>query len=254
MILFQYDRTFEGLLTAVFDAYARRSFPDRLLGEEEALPLFYDELFRVITDGEKANRVWRGLEKRLSKAALSVISIAWLSEVPEAGELLFRYIRLAIDAPRSIELNFGDPTVMAVTKLWKRVSNERLRVAQFLRFQKAADGTYFSALSPLYNVLPLVIPHLLERFADQRWLVYDLRRAYGYYYDGKEAEEVTFSERAGHLQDGLLDPSIMDKDERLFQEMWRTYFHSIAIKERLNPRLHRQNMPARFWPYMPEKA
>ena len=46
----------------------------------------------------------------------------------------------------------------------------------------------------------------------------------------------------------------MDKDERLFQEMWRTYFHSIAIKERLNPRLHRQNMPARFWPYMPEKA
>ena len=180
MILFQYDRTFEGLLTAVFDAYARRSFPDRLLGEEEALPLFYDELFRVITDGEKANRVWRGLEKRLSKAALSVISIAWLSEVPEAGELLFRYIRLAIDAPRSIELNFGDPTVMAVTKLWKRVSNERLRVAQFLRFQKAADGTYFSALSPLYNVLPLVIPHLLERFADQRWLVYDLRRAYGY--------------------------------------------------------------------------
>ena len=110
MILFQYDRTFEGLLTAVFDAYARRSFPDRLLGEEEALPLFYDELFRVITDGEKANRVWRGLEKRLSKAALSVISIAWLSEVPEAGELLFRYIRLAIDAPRSIELNFGDPT------------------------------------------------------------------------------------------------------------------------------------------------
>ena len=143
---------------------------------------------------------------------------------------------------------------MAVTKLWKRVSNERLRVAQFLRFQKAADGTYFSALSPLYNVLPLVIPHLLERFADQRWLVYDLRRAYGYYYDGKEAEEVTFPERAGHLRDGLLDPSILDMDERLFQEMWRTYFHSIAIKERLNPRLHRQNMPARFWPYMPEKA
>ena len=65
---------------------------------------------------------------------------------------------------------------------------------------------------------------------------------------------MTFPERAGHLRDGLLDPSIMDKDERLFQEMWRTYFHSIAIKERLNPRLHRQNMPARFWPYMPEKA
>jgi len=46
---------------------------------------------------------------------------------------------------------------------------------------------------------------------------------------------------------------IMDKDEKLFQSMWKEYFKSIAIKERLNLRLHRQHMPARFWKYMPEK-
>lgn len=45
MILFRFDQTFEGVLTAVFEAYARRSFPDLLLGEDEPLPLFYDELF-----------------------------------------------------------------------------------------------------------------------------------------------------------------------------------------------------------------
>ena len=28
MIIFVYDKTFEGLLTAVFDAYSRRTFPD----------------------------------------------------------------------------------------------------------------------------------------------------------------------------------------------------------------------------------
>ena len=254
MTVFRYDKSWEGLLTAVFDAYARRQFPERLLAEKEPLPLFCDEAVTICTDPAKADRVWKGLQKRLSQTALSMLTVAWLSELPEIDSLLFRYIRKAIDAPQSIELNFGDPDVLAVSKIGKKVGSEAHRVVQFLRFQKAADGTYFSALSPLYNVLPLVIPHLLERFADQRWLVYDLRRAYGYYYDGKEAEEVTFPDRAGHLRDGLLDPSIMDKDERLFQEMWRTYFHSIAIKERLNPRLHRQNMPARFWPYMPEKA
>ena len=46
---------------------------------------------------------------------------------------------------------------------------------------------------------------------------------------------------------------LMDADEKLFQQMWKTYFKSIAIKERLNPKLHRQHMPARFWKYMPEK-
>ena len=52
---------------------------------------------------------------------------------------------------------------------------------------------------------------------------------------------------------GLLGEELMDADEKLFQQMWKTYFKSIAIKERLNPKLHRQHMPARFWKYMPEK-
>lgn len=31
MVTFVYDGTFEGLLTAIFDAYFRRSFPDELV-------------------------------------------------------------------------------------------------------------------------------------------------------------------------------------------------------------------------------
>ena len=40
MILFIYDHTFEGLLTCIFDAYFRKTFPDSLLMEGEPLPLF----------------------------------------------------------------------------------------------------------------------------------------------------------------------------------------------------------------------
>ena len=45
MNIFLYDKTFEGLLTSVFEAYSRRIFPDALLLEGEPLPLFYDEIF-----------------------------------------------------------------------------------------------------------------------------------------------------------------------------------------------------------------
>ena len=47
MNLFIYDKTFEGLLTAVFDAYYRKTFPDMLLSEGDTLPLFYNESFTV---------------------------------------------------------------------------------------------------------------------------------------------------------------------------------------------------------------
>ena len=70
MVLFIFDGTFEGLLTAVFEAYARKRFPDRLAGEGEPPLLFVDEVTRVATDAAKADRVWRGLERRLSRAAL----------------------------------------------------------------------------------------------------------------------------------------------------------------------------------------
>ena len=52
MNIFLYDNTFEVLLTSVFEAYSRRTFPDALLLEVEPLPLFYDGLFTVVTDEE----------------------------------------------------------------------------------------------------------------------------------------------------------------------------------------------------------
>ncbi len=253
MTVFIYDKTFEGLLTAVFDAFNRRTFPEHLLEEGTPLPLFHDEVVAICTDSEKADRVWKGLQKKLSKSALYEITTSWLSELPEVDILLFRYIRKAFDAPQSIELDFGDPDVLELSKIYKKVSSERLHVIQFLRFQKAADGTFFAALEPLYNVLPLTIDFLKDRFADQRWLLYDLKRSYGFYYDLTEAVEVRFEAQEEHFLTGLLSEDLMDKDEILFQQLWKQYFTSIAIKERRNPRLQRQHMPARFWKYMPEK-
>ena len=99
MNIFIYDKTFEGLLNAIFDAYSRKTFPDLLLSEDETLPLFYDDLHIVYTDNDKAERVWNGLMKKLSRPALSCLAASWLSELPEIDLLIFRYIRKSIDSP-----------------------------------------------------------------------------------------------------------------------------------------------------------
>ncbi|WP_321518542.1 TIGR03915 family putative DNA repair protein [uncultured Bacteroides sp.] len=253
MTAFIYDKTFEGLLTVVFDAYFRKTFPDALLAEGEPLPLFCDETLNICTDSEKAGRVWKGLQKKLSATALSFLTVSWLSELSDIDLLLFRYIRKTIDAPQSIELNFGDPDVLEVTKICRKVSKEIERVLQFLRFQKATDGTFFAAIEPMYNVLSLVVNHFQDRFADQKWLIYDLKREYGYYYDLSTVTEVSFEDKESHLLSGILSDDLMAQDEKLFQQLWKEYFKSITIKERINPKLHKQNLPVRFWKYLTEK-
>lgn len=253
MTIFIYDKTFEGLLTAIFDAYSRKSFPDLLLAEGEPLPLFYDEAVTVCSDEQKSDRVWKAIQKKLSATARTLLMTSWLSELPEIDGLLFRYMRKTIDSPHSVEMNFGDPDVLEVSKIAKQVSREHHRVIQFLRFQKTMDGTFFAAVEPMYNVLPLVVSHLKKRFADQKWLLYDVKREYGFYYDLKEVTEVRFEKKEAHLLTGFLQDELMDRDEKLFQQLWKEYFKTIGIKERTNPKLHRQNMPARFWKYMTEK-
>ena len=106
--------------------------------------------------------------------------------------VIFRYIRKAIDAPRSIETNFGDPDVLLLAQIWKKVDGERMHLMQFVRFQKAADGTFFAAFEPQYNALPLTVQHFKDRFADQKWIIYDMKRRYGFYYDLQEVTTILF--------------------------------------------------------------
>ena len=254
MILFIYDHTFEGLLTALFDAYARRTFPDGLLRETEPLPLFYDEAHHVITDTAKAERVWKALCRKLPQRTTTRITYCWLSEAPEAPMLLMRYMKTIFDAKRPVDTDFADPTILAVTQLGRKVNGERYRILQFMRFQKLADGTYFGIMEPLYNVLSLTIAHFRDRFAGQRWIIYDARRRFGYYYDGKEVNEITFTDSGQKaLVTGKPDESLLDKNEKLYQTLWKNYFHSICIRERLNPVKHKKDMPVRYWKYLTEK-
>ncbi len=251
LVVFRYDKTFEGLLTAVFDAYSRKTFPQKLLGEEEIEPLF-TEIHVVITDAEKSTRVWKGLEKKISKNSCNMITHVWQSEQPGSDELIFRYMCKCFNSKHSIETNFADVDVLEMQQLAKKVSREREHILQFVRFQKTADGIFFAPIAPIYNALPLAVEHFADRYADQKWIIYDMKRNYGYYYDLKTVTEMSF-DNTGHFLDGKLDERLMAEDEKLFQELWKGYFKSMTIKERINPKLHRQHLPVRFWKYLTEK-
>lgn len=252
MILFFYDKTFEGLLTAVFDAYNRRQFPDRLLATGEQPPLFVDESVEIITDSEKSGRVWKGLESKLQRNTLNMLTHAWLSELPGVDEQLFRYIRKTFDSKRSIESNFADPDVHDLLQVARKVGKESLRMIEFVRFQKAADDMYFAPVSPDHNVLPLITGHFRERFHDQKWIIYDMKRNYGIYHDLKTVTEISLGS-TDVFPGGKLDEKLMAEDEKLFQKMWKSYFKALTIKERINPKLHRQHLPKRYWKYLTEK-
>ena len=290
MQTYVFDNTLDGLLTAVFDSFFLRQQDVTLLVEGEQLPLFAGEPHRVVTDSEKAERVWKGLEKHLSREGLHMITLSWLSEERALNQPLFNMICKVFKphplapSPRgeggafgregslntllSLERNASDEDVLAVRNTCRRVLHEQLRMKQFIRFQKAKDGTYLAVVSPDHNVLPLITDHFSDRFNDQPWLIYDAKRHYGYYYsltpnpspkgEGSKYKviRVTFEDEASvpfDLSNGKMDADILSENDQLFQDLWRTYFKAICIKERMNPKKQLSDMPRRYWKYMTEK-
>ncbi len=263
MTVYVFDGTMDGLLTAVFEAFLLKEQPEQLLAEGDVLPLFCDHTYHVTTDEEKAQRVWAGLEKKLPCEALRLISVSWLSELRELNTPLFLYI-CKVFRQGDISRNFADADVLAVTNIARRVLHEQLRMKQFIRFQKAKDGTYLGVVSPDHNVLPTIIAHFQDRFNDQPWLIYDAKRHYGYYYGAspnpskgrEDVIRVTFEDESAvpfDLRNGKMDAEVLSDDDQLLQNLWRTYFKAICIKERMNPRKQLQDMPRRYWKYMTEK-
>lgn len=264
MTVYTFDNTLDGLLTAVFDSFFRQQRDVTLLTEGEQLPLFAEEPHRVVTDGERAERVWKGLEKYLSKGGLHMITISWLSEERALNQPLFNMICKVFRLKRDILHNASDEDVLAVRNTCRRVLHEQLRMKQFIRFQKAKDGTYLGVVSPDHNVLPLTIDHFEDRFGDQPWLIYDAKRHYGYYYGASpdfskrrgEVTRITFENEAEvpfDLANGKMDDDVLSDNDKIFQELWRTYFKAICIKERMTPKKQLSDMPRRYWKYMTEK-
>ena len=252
MIVFCYDKTWDGLLSALFDAFSLQLFPERLMACDDIPPLLAGNIHQVVTAVDKSERVSAGLKKKLSPRSYNSLAYVWLSEAAGSDMMLFAYMRKIFSSPNFQEGDFSDANTLALGRLARKVRKEIMYVMQFVRFQKTGDDIYFSLISARYNVLPLAIPYFKNRFADQKWIIYDSGRDYGFFYDMRQMSEIRLNHDAP-LKDGRLDDEALAENERLFQESWQKYYQALSIKERHNPKLHRQNVPQRFWRFLHEK-
>src|SRR5690606_10431060 len=153
----------------------------------------FSEALLICSDSEKAKRVWRGLQTKANKSAIVDFYKAFLSEDPLTFQQLFNYALYLFDNPKGHFNNYGNDYVLGVTQMSQKVHREKHRMEAFVRFQKSGSSLYYATVSPDFNVLPLIVPHFKNRYADQTWVIYDERRKYGIFHDlNGSLHEVTF--------------------------------------------------------------
>jgi probable DNA metabolism protein len=247
-----YDGSFEGFLTCVFEAYPYKQTQVQFQRADSVQQLLFAEGTPIDTESIKADRVWKGLTKKLSRSGVRQIYFGFLSEMDDVEELLFDYIVKVFSTDSSIETNFSDATVLKLSNIVKQVGREKHRMEAFLRFKLTKDGWYFANIEPDFDVLPLIAKHFKDRYADQRWMIYDIKRKYAIVYNLEDVEFVTM-EFNKDLEFTKTDDAFFAKEELEFQELWKKYFNSSNIKSRKNIKLHTRHIPKRYWKYLSEK-
>lgn len=245
-----YDGTFEGLLTAVFDIYDRRLSHVKLEKGEWHHTALFEEVVKIITDDRRAMRVLKGLQQRLSALGLQRLYTAHLAGMDGEDNILLGYIRYVFDSAQNIEEDYGNKYVMRVSEMVRMMRREKHRMEAFIRFKKLRDETFYAAVEPDFNVLPLLIKHFKSRYTDQKWIIYDMKRCYGLYYDLHDTQFITLDFAIAHQDHAI---SAYNDEEGLYQDLWKNYFKSANIPARKNTKLHLKHIPKRYWKHLTEK-
>lgn len=243
MLILTYDGSFEGLLTVIHACYYEKLKPGDIQVEGEKEKDFVSRYRFIKTEDEKADKVYRSIEEKISSQALKNCYYAFLSDDEARSICVYHYVRLGFKQGKAIDSFL---TVEAVAKLHgivQKVVGERHRMLGLTRFVELEDGSLYGKIQPKYNILSLIAPHFANRLGPERWMIHD---------EGRNLL-VVGTEGNWLLRDYTMkEAPKLHKREALFQSLWKEFHQSIAIKDRKNLKLQGRFMPKRYWDNLTE--
>ena len=233
-----YDGTFDGLLTIVFDSYINKTLPQKIFSQDDYVPNFLDKTLFIKSDYEKSQRVFNGIEKNIGYDALYNSYNAFLSNEKEKEIYILKYLCNGFDIGPKINNMLTVSYVFKVINMRKKALAECHKLKGLLRFQEVGNNLGYASIHPDNNILEPLGHHFINRLPTLNFIIHDKNRNICFLYNQKEYKIIS--------GEGLSIPSISE-NEKMYQDLWKMFFKTIAIKERTNPRCQMQYMPKKYW-------
>lgn len=243
------DDSLEGILSAVHAAYMSRYghvYQSIEIGVSRNFSLF-SEVVPVVTDMDKAMRVADAVVHKISGFAWQWIKYGAMSCYEDKADIIYKFLVGGFRIGPKVTECLADPVVNRLMKLSRGVSRETDHMYGFLRFRELERGILFAAIAPKHHQVPLIAGHFADRFPMENWMIYDELRHEVCVHPAGGDWFLTDSVTAGPCSMGQASDS-----QKQFEERWKSFYETIGIKERENPRLRRSMMPKMYWKNMTE--
>jgi probable DNA metabolism protein len=243
MLVYIYDGSFPGLLTAIYESYYRREKPEEILAQDQWQHTLFAQEVVIKTDEKKADKVYQAIKDKISGFAARNAYCVFLAEVPGAEMLIYNYLSRGWKLGAKLDFHLADEAVLQVHTVAKKVRQEAHRMLGLVRFRLLKHELYYAQIEPDHNILQMISPHFARRMADQNWMIHDVKRGLAAVYNQVEWV-LTPLERPKSIS--------LDETGLFYESLWQKYFSSIAIKSRKNLRLQRSFLPKRYWKHLVE--
>lgn len=246
--------SFDGIMCGVYYAWViknRQQKTGEMNIELSSGEIYNFEMFvkyeYVETNLAISKKVVDSIKKEFSHSTYTGIYRAAMSNHVNKANIIFMFL---IDAYRigiKISECMSYKSVMDLYELDRNVMNEQHHYLGFVRFKQLNEKLLFSTITPKNNILTLIAPHFSDRLSMENWVIYDVNRKLAVVHEANHKWTLVSNEE---INEEFVKLDNQNEDEII--HLWKLFFDTIAIKERINPKLQRNNMPLRFRGHMTE--
>ena len=184
-MIYEYDGSFEGFLTCIFESYAQKEVLTAISCGED-IPFMLFPVRTVLTDRDHAARVYRKVVK-LSPEAADLLRRGFLTCLPDREMHLYRLVvKLLEEGPRVLR-DLSDETLYPILRAVRHLNGEVHQYKGFVRFSDLG-GVLGGEIEPKNRVLPLLRRHFCDRYRNERFFLYDRTHQEALFYaEGRSA-------------------------------------------------------------------
>lgn len=247
-VVYLCEDTPDGIFTAIYDAWAAK-IPDGRLSirvEENYMMEFFTDYVYVQTDLEKAVKVARSVSRKIGTQAYDMIYKTALSCEEEKIDVIYHFLKMGFAYGPSVVMMHTNDTVCRLFELSRAVTNESHLFREFVRFGESEEGILIARIKPKNQVLSLIAHHFTDRFPEENFVILDEVHQTGLFHEKRK--EWYLAPLTKEVLEGIWAHSKGAE----YENLWKAFFRTIAIRERTNPQCQRNHCALRYRDYMVE--
>lgn len=249
------SNSMEGIFSGIYYAYEHRFNPQttHLMVEDEAENCLFSTYHQIENNEEHFIKVRRTLMDRLGTRVFEGLCRAMAVEEEGIADAVYHTVVKGLgkgynNGPRVLD-DLADKYVQRIFAYARKSSNEIHYFKEFLRFQelRGKEPVLYSRIGPKTNIVTFLGPHFADRFPNENFIIHDCWRNFFLIHPKQKEWYVIVS----HDYEKELFKRF-SVEEYTYQNLFKSFHETIAIKERINPKLQMNMLPLRYRDFMVE--